>query len=194
MPSKVIYERFLWFHATVKGKKYPNTKSLAEKFEITRKTAQRDIDFMRDRLGAPLCYLHEYRGYAYQDDTWDLPAYWLGEEELTSLIVSYRLASAIPDSILKISFRSFLDQVLSKLSHSKSVSISALSNKISVKNIEYSRTNEMIFHRILESLLYSKPVAIEYYSPHNDEFTVAIFCPCIFCSTWVLGTSSLIVP
>jgi predicted DNA-binding transcriptional regulator YafY len=177
MPSKVIYERFLWFHATVKGKKYPNTKSLAEKFEITRKTAQRDIDFMRDRLGAPLCYLHEYRGYAYQDDTWDLPAYWLGEEELTSLIVSYRLASAIPDSILKISFRSFLDQVLSKLSHSKSVSISALSNKISVKNIEYSRTNEMIFHRILESLLYSKPVAIEYYSPHNAEFTVRDILP-----------------
>ena len=54
MASKIILERFLWFQNEIKNGKYPNTKTLAEKFEITRKTAQRDIDFMRDRLNAPL--------------------------------------------------------------------------------------------------------------------------------------------
>jgi len=51
MSSKIIYERFLWFHNQVKEGKHPNTKTLAQKFEITRKTAQRDIEFMRERLG-----------------------------------------------------------------------------------------------------------------------------------------------
>jgi predicted DNA-binding transcriptional regulator YafY len=50
LSSKVIYERFLWFHSKVKEKKYPNSKSLAEQFEISSKTAQRDIEFMQDRL------------------------------------------------------------------------------------------------------------------------------------------------
>ncbi len=59
MSSKVIYERFLGFHTMVKGRKYPNTRSLAEKFEIPRKTARRDSTFMRDRLGAPLYYRTE---------------------------------------------------------------------------------------------------------------------------------------
>ncbi|HPL67964.1 MAG TPA: hypothetical protein PLG94_15640 [Smithellaceae bacterium] len=102
MSSKVIYERFLWFHAGVKEKKYPNTKSLAERFEIIRKTAQRDIGFMKYRLRAPLRYIAERRGFAYENDAYELPAFWLSEEELTSLLVSYRLASAIPDGALKM--------------------------------------------------------------------------------------------
>jgi predicted DNA-binding transcriptional regulator YafY len=54
MAAKGVYERFLWFHNQVKAEKYPNSRTLAEKSELSRKTAQRDIEFMRDRLGAPL--------------------------------------------------------------------------------------------------------------------------------------------
>jgi hypothetical protein len=59
MSSKVIYECFLWFHTKARERKYPNTRSLAEKFVIPRKTARRDSTFMRDRLGAPLYYRTE---------------------------------------------------------------------------------------------------------------------------------------
>jgi len=65
MPAKSVYERFLWFHHEVKSEKYPNSRILAEKFELSQKTAQRDIEFMRDRLRAPLVYLADKRGYAY---------------------------------------------------------------------------------------------------------------------------------
>ena len=61
MSSKVIYERFLWFHTKARERKYPNTRSLAEKFMIPRKTAQRDSTFMRDRLGALFYYLPQRR-------------------------------------------------------------------------------------------------------------------------------------
>lgn len=177
MSSKVIYERFLWFHGQVKDRKFPNSKSLAENFEITRKTAQRNIEFMKERLKAPLLYVAESRGYRYENDAWELPAYWLSEEELTSLLVSYRLASAVPDSAIKASFKKFLDQVLSKYSHAASVSVADLSRKVSVKNIAYSKTEEVIFHRILEGLLRDAPVAIEYYSPHNDQSTFRDILP-----------------
>ena len=49
MGSKNIYERFIWFDSKTKNKKYPNATSLANQFEISLKTAQRDIEFMRDR-------------------------------------------------------------------------------------------------------------------------------------------------
>ena len=39
MSSKIIYERFLWFHNTIKEDKYPNSKTLSETFGISRKTA-----------------------------------------------------------------------------------------------------------------------------------------------------------
>ncbi len=54
MGTKNIYERFVWFDNQVRARKYPNATSLAGAFEISTKTAQRDIDFMRDRLLCPL--------------------------------------------------------------------------------------------------------------------------------------------
>jgi predicted DNA-binding transcriptional regulator YafY len=56
MGIKNIYERFVWFDDQARARKFPNATSLAEKFEISTKTAQRDIDFMRDRLLCPLNY------------------------------------------------------------------------------------------------------------------------------------------
>jgi len=43
MGVKNIYERFIWFDDRVRAKRYPNATTLAEKFEISSKTAQRDI-------------------------------------------------------------------------------------------------------------------------------------------------------
>jgi predicted DNA-binding transcriptional regulator YafY len=177
MSSKIIYERFLWFHNKIKEGKYPNTRTLAENFEITRKTAQRDIEFMRERLAAPLVYVHEHRGFAYEDNTYDLPGFWLGEEGLTSLLLAYRLASTVPDIAIKTSLRSFLEQLLTKLSHFNTISIKDLSNKVSVRNIEYSKTSEKIYHAILDALLATRPVQIEYYSPHNSETTTRDILP-----------------
>jgi predicted DNA-binding transcriptional regulator YafY len=177
MPAKVIYERFLWFHNKIKEDKYPNTRTLAKQFEITRKTAQRDIEFMRDRLDAPLVYVHEKRGFTYEDNTYELPGYWLGEEELISLLLSYRLASAVPDIAIKNALRSFLNQVLSKLSHARTITIKDLSHKVSVRNIAYSKTSEKIYHPMLQALLDGRPVQIEYFSPHNNENTTRDILP-----------------
>ncbi len=44
MGVKNIYERVIWFDSQVRAKKYPNTTGLANQFEISTKTAQRDID------------------------------------------------------------------------------------------------------------------------------------------------------
>ncbi len=176
MSSTIIYERYLWLHHQIKSNKYPNTKTLAEQFGVTRKTAQRNIEFMSVRLKAPVIYVPGKRGYTYEDNTWEIPGLWLQEDELISLVLSYRLAAAVPDSGVKQSLHTILNQVIS--SHSSSdFSIDELIDRISVKNIAYARTNESIFHRLLEALLRSRPIRIEYYSPHNDQSTIRDILP-----------------
>jgi hypothetical protein len=63
MAKKLTYERYAWFHGRVKAGAFPNSAHLADHFEISRKQAQRDVAFMRDRIGAPLLYNAERRGY-----------------------------------------------------------------------------------------------------------------------------------
>jgi hypothetical protein len=61
----------------IKGKAYPNTKSLAEQLETCRKTVQHDSNFMRGWLGVPLRSLKEYIGKNFEimssRDTWTRP-------------------------------------------------------------------------------------------------------------------------
>jgi len=176
MSSVIILERYLWFHNQIKQKRRPNARTLAERFDISGKTAQRNIEFLRDRLGAPLRYIPEARGYEYEDNAWELPGLWLHEDELISLVLSYRLAAAVPDSEVKSALKTFLNHIIA-VRASADFSIDELSDKISVKNIAYARTDESIFHRLLEALLRSRPIRIEYYSPHNDQTTARDILP-----------------
>lgn len=177
MASKIIYERFLWFHNQAREGRYPNTGTLAVQFEISRKTAQRDVSFMINRLFAPLVYVPEKRGFMYEDASYELPGSWLSEEELTSLIISYRLASAIPGKALKTSLKAFLDQILSLHTGKRSISLTGLTEKVSVKNIGYSLADGRIFQQVLDALLQDRPVNIEYYSPHKNQSTLRDILP-----------------
>lgn len=56
MGDNLVLERYYWLDNQVRKKRFPNANTLAEQFEISAKTAQRSIDFMRDRICAPLEY------------------------------------------------------------------------------------------------------------------------------------------
>lgn len=52
-------------HAELKANRYPNCKKLGAMLEISTRTIQRDIDFMRDRLGLPIEYDQKRWGFFY---------------------------------------------------------------------------------------------------------------------------------
>lgn len=54
MGDQLFLERFVWFDNEARKQRYPNASKLAEQFEIATKTAQRNIEYFRDRLSAPL--------------------------------------------------------------------------------------------------------------------------------------------
>ena len=60
-------DRIQWFHKMITEDSYPNAAHLAERFGISHRQAQRDVDFLRREMGAPLSYSHEHRGYTYSE-------------------------------------------------------------------------------------------------------------------------------
>ncbi len=93
MGDQIFLERFLWFDDQIHRNRYPNTTSLSEEFEISPKTAQRSIDYFRDRLLAPLEYNYLNKGYVYSDPTFQLPGTHISEKELLALLISQKLIS-----------------------------------------------------------------------------------------------------
>lgn len=91
--------RIMWFDKHIKAEKFPNRKNLAEKFEISIRQAQRDIDYLKDSLDAPLNYDAKERGYYYEDETFTLPNIYINDEQkklLSFLAYSYENYTQTP--------------------------------------------------------------------------------------------------
>ncbi|MDP9004942.1 MAG: HTH domain-containing protein, partial [Verrucomicrobiota bacterium] len=54
--SRPPLQRMMRLHAALKSHHFPNCQKIANELEVSAKTIQRDIDFMRDRLGLPIGY------------------------------------------------------------------------------------------------------------------------------------------
>lgn len=73
--------RIRWFDGQVREGGYPNSSMLAQRFEISKRQAQRDIEYLAYSLSAPLLYVAKYRGYCYEDKTYALPLLYMTDEE-----------------------------------------------------------------------------------------------------------------
>jgi len=92
--SKTQAERLLALDQLLRNNKYPNCTSFAGEWEISTKTAQRDIDYLKDRMGAPIEYEALKRGYYYTEPTFMLPAMQMNEGELAALLMGSKMLEA----------------------------------------------------------------------------------------------------
>ena len=60
--------RIQWLHKKLLTRSYPNAQRMAERFHMSHRQAQRDIDCLRKKLGAPIAYDNARRGFYYTAD------------------------------------------------------------------------------------------------------------------------------
>lgn len=58
--------RIQWLHKKLTMKSYPNAQRLAERFGISHRQAQRDFEYLRRELGAPVVYDNSRKGFYYE--------------------------------------------------------------------------------------------------------------------------------
>lgn len=61
-------DRIQWLHKKIVAGCYPNASHLSERFEISHRQAQRDVEYLRKDLEAPLRYCSKKKGYFYDGD------------------------------------------------------------------------------------------------------------------------------
>jgi hypothetical protein len=84
LPKRALPRIYKIDATTIYGK-YPNSDDLARMYETCISTISRDIEFMRDQLGAPIEYDALNRGYYFTEKAFLLPASITGAEDLLAL-------------------------------------------------------------------------------------------------------------
>ncbi len=66
--------RIQWLHKQIFEGRYPNAFRISEKFNISHRQAQRDIDYLKNRMGAPMAYDPAKKGFFYTEP-FSLPSF-----------------------------------------------------------------------------------------------------------------------
>ncbi|HEY1582998.1 MAG TPA: HTH domain-containing protein, partial [Chthoniobacterales bacterium] len=88
--SRPPLARMLQLHSQLLARKFPNCRKLAEELEVSSKTIQRDIEFMRDRLGLPIEYDQLHFGFVYTEPVTSFPNIQVSEGEIVALFVAQK--------------------------------------------------------------------------------------------------------
>lgn len=167
MGRRIIYERYVWFDAAIRKGTYPNASALAREFELSVKTAQRDIDFMRDRLSCPLVYDKSRKGYYYRDGSFNLPLTWLSSEELTALLFAQKVLHDLSGGNAGDEITTILQKITSILQ--QQVPDKSVENAVSLQLIGNTPAPQACFTPSLEACLKKRCLAFNYYSPASDS-------------------------
>ena len=177
MSDRQHFERVSWFHGRIKAGKFPNSGHLVEEFEISRRTAHRIIEYLRERIQAPLEYDRRRRGFYYSDAAYEIPGHWISESNILALSLAVRLASTIPDPALKDDLCRLINRVTGIAGKHSRACLQQVDNKVSVKNIEYAMVSTGIFRHCVEALFADRPLHITYHSPHRGNTSARTIQP-----------------
>jgi proteasome accessory factor B len=84
---KPQYRRLLFIDRTIREGGYPNCSALGRAWEVSARTIQRDIDYLKYELEAPIEYDAVRHGFYYADPSWFLPSVMVSEGDLLALLI-----------------------------------------------------------------------------------------------------------
>lgn len=144
-----MLERISHIHRKIKSGCYPNTKQLAYELESGLATISRDLDYMRDRMYAPIEYDFTHKGYYYTEDFEPSMQNHLSDKDLRVMLSAKTLLSHYKNTPIYEEACSMLDLLSSNAMEGKNT---ALMNRIAVAPSVETNVNQEIWNAIQDSL------------------------------------------
>ncbi len=170
MPTIPKLERLLWLHDQAKRGRYPNASRLAEHFEVSTKTAQRDIDCLRDRFNAPLEFDPGRKGYAYTDDLFELPCLPASQQEVLCLLTASRLLAHAAGGYISRELAHLKEKIFAAAGP-LGLACECAEQAFSAVWSGYAPAQEETFRRTAWALLRRRTIRFDYRSPQTDAVT-----------------------
>jgi proteasome accessory factor B len=105
----------LRIHEVLQGGKTPGVAELARRLEVSGKTVQRDVEFMRERLRLPVVYSRNHQGYRYTEPVTGFPSVQMTEVEVVALLVAHRALEQYRGTRFESALRSAFEKLTSSL-------------------------------------------------------------------------------
>ena len=149
--------------------------------EISRATFKRDLDYLRDRMNAPIIYDRSMGGYRFDKpnagDKIELPGLWFSEKEATALVLMQHLLANLDTSGLLSPHIAPLMDIVDGILGQSEVSAKELRKRIKVFGMSARKNVLENFEEVGVSLLKRQRLQLSYYSKGKNELTERAVSP-----------------
>src|SRR3954462_10601898 len=160
--SRPPLERMMRLHAALKARQFPNCQKIATELEVSAKTIQRDIDFMRYRLGLPIDYHPQEFGFFYTEPVTGFPNIEVSEREITALLVAQKALAQYQGTPFEQPLQSAFRKLTDGLKDRVSFSWHDLEDAISFRSAGASAADLELFEIVSKGVLRSVELEFEY--------------------------------
>ena len=150
-------------------------QTFLDRFEISPATFKRDLEYLRDRLGAPVIWDRERRGYRFdlsddQAETFELPGLWFNSQEIHALLTMHQLIDALQPSLLTPHIEPLKARIESLLEGEEHTG-NEVRKRIRILHMNTRPVEPEHFEVISSALLAGKRLNVIHYNRRRDEET-----------------------
>ena len=169
-------ERFYRIDALLRERGVVPIEAFLVELEVSRATFKRDLEYLRDRLHAPIEWDRGARGYRFaapapaQDaaSRYALPGLWLNEAEIRALLALRELLDRVHPGLLGPHVEPLIDRARALLGGGGEAS-SEVARRVRILHAPRREIRSAEFGAICEALLARRRVRVVHYSRPRDE-------------------------
>jgi len=166
-------ERFYKIDNLLQSRRATPLAIMIEELEVSRATIKRDLEYLRDRLCAPIIWDRELRGYRYDsssdvDERFALPGLWFNASEAHALLTMDAMLSQLQPGLLGPHIEP-LKARIRLLMETGDHSANEVIKRIRILSMATRSFESKHFEVIASALLKRQRLLISHYNRRNDE-------------------------
>lgn len=157
----------------IRNRGHVSFQTLLDELEVSPATLKRDLDYLKDQLGAPIVYDRFLNGYKfgeeYRGQKHELPGLWFNERELYSLLMAHQLLSDLDsDGVISRHLQPLLERIHQMLGTSEA-NAKALLKRVKVIGSAKRPVPSQFFELVGEALLKRRRLHLRYLTRGRGE-------------------------
>ena len=165
-------ERFHLIDQLLCNQRVVSRQQFLDALEVSPATFKRDLEYLRDRLAAPIVWDRERRGYRYQvedgAEQFQLPGLWFNTSEIQALLSMDALLANLQPGVLSSHIeplRSRIRMLLDEGDHS----VDEIARRIRIVPLAAKAYRSENFQALCQALLSRRRIEMTYYSRPTDS-------------------------
>jgi proteasome accessory factor B len=146
------FERMDRIQEWLVGGEYPNCSRIAAEFEVDRKTALRDLDFLRDRKGWPIEFDSKRNGYYLSGPVPKVPTMAVTEKEMFELYVMHQAIEHYRGTPLEQRLEQFFRKCTRQLDDEERFTLQDVGNVLSFRPFAPDEADARLFELVTRAV------------------------------------------